>query len=149
MAGFAGGGYVYATSSTTNPARQSADSGASWTGVAAPNRGTACGNGTTTALLSHSDGSGNGGFISVTGSTLGTSFGTGRSGSPFTGMAACALSADGQIVYVRHQHGEQIDHRHRRNVLPAAPPPGGGLMSVSADGKRLVYGSAWSETGGE
>ena len=149
MAGFAGGGYVYATSSTTNPARQSADSGASWTSVAAPNRGTACGNGTTTALLSHSDGSGNGGFISVTGSTLGTSFGTSRSGAPFTGMAACALSADGRIVYVATSTVNKSTTGITGTFSPLPTPPGGGLMSVSADGKRLVYGSAWSETGGD
>ncbi len=145
FAGFAGGGYVYGTLSPTTPALRSADSGASWTGLGAPNRSVACGNGTT-GVLSHGDTSGNSGFVSVTGANLGTI----RTGAPFASLVACALSADGQTVYL---FSSTTLNKSTTGITGTfsklASPPGGGLMSVSADGKRLVYGSAWSETGGE
>ena len=136
--GFANGGSVFATPTTTGPGSQSANDGASWTVVTGTNRTMACGNGST-AIISASGGIqawSSTGFGSVVAISI-----------PRT----CAVSADGQIVYLGSVGGVQKSTTGIAGPYTALTGSVGGTtpMRVSADGQRLSFNGWWTESGGQ
>ena len=136
--GFAGGPSVFATPVTTGPGSSSANDGASWTVVTGTNRTMACGNGTI-AIVSAS-----GGIQTWSGSSFG-------SVTPIAIPRTCAVSADGQTVYLGTTGGVQKSTTGIAGPYTALLGSVGGTtpMRVSADGLRLSFNGWWTETGGQ
>jgi hypothetical protein len=136
--GFADSTYAFATPTTTGPGSQSTNDAQSWTVVTGTNRTMACGNGSVAII------SANGGIQTWSSSGTGTVV-------AISIPRTCAVSADGQTVYLGSAGGVTKSTTGVAGPYTALTGSIGGTtpMRVSADGLRLSFNSWWTDTGGQ
>ena len=136
--GFAGGGDVFATPVTNGPGSQSTNDGMTWSVVTGTNRVMACGNGTFAIITA------NGGIQTWSAGSFGAIV-------PISIPRTCAVSADGQTVYLGSAGGVQKSTTGIAGpyTLLAGSIGGTTPMRVSPDGQRLSFNSWWTDTGGQ